>query len=233
MGEGPDVVFIHGLAGSNRWWARNVEALSATYRVFALDLAGFGASRRGTRFRLDTAVAMVADWLHTQALDSVSIIGHSMGGLIAARLAADDPKCVKRLVLVDAAFLSLDPGIARPVRGLLKAARMSSRDLRKLVARDSLRADPLSLGRATVDVLTVNWQSELTKIQVPTLIIWGEQDTVTPLSIGKRLADLIEDSKLVVIADAGHVPMWDQANRFNEEIRAFLGPASDREISDQ
>jgi pimeloyl-ACP methyl ester carboxylesterase len=222
FGEGADLVLVHGLSASSRWWARNIEALSAHHRISAVDLAGFGGSRRSGRFRLEETVSMLSDWLDTHGIESAGFIGHSMGGLVAARLAAELPERVGRLVLVDAAFLAFDPGIRKTLRGLSHAIRRAPMDLRRLVARDGLRADPISLGRATVELLFADWQPVLAKIEAPTLIVWGEHDTLTPLTIGEQIAARIPNARLVVLPGAGHVPMWDQPAAFNSAVVAFL-----------
>jgi pimeloyl-ACP methyl ester carboxylesterase len=223
FGDGPHVIFLHGLSGSSRWWSRNVEGLSTRYRIYAVDLAGFGGSRRLRRFRLEEAVTLLVEWLDNVGIETAAVVGHSMGGLVAARLAVEAPERVARLVLVDAAFLSFDPGMAKRASGLVRAVGISSADLVRLVARDSLRADPISLGLATIDLLKSDWRSTLSQIQTPTLIIWGELDTVTPLTIARQIAATIPDARLVIIPGAGHVSMWDRPNEFNDEVIRFLG----------
>ena len=106
VGTGPPLILLHGLAGSARWWARNIPALSRSFRVIAIDLPGFGASPRGHRLELDGVVDQLVGTMDALGIDRASVIGHSMGGLIAGGLAADRPERVERLVLVDAAFLS-------------------------------------------------------------------------------------------------------------------------------
>ena len=109
-GDGPPLVLIHGLSGSGTWWKRNLPALSATFRVTAIDLPGFGSSHPDARLILDEAPAQVAALMGELGIERAHVMGHSMGGLVAAGLAADHPARVDRLVLVDAGFLSFDRG---------------------------------------------------------------------------------------------------------------------------
>src|SRR5581483_1554615 len=99
-GSGPPVVLLHGLSGSSRWWRRNIGALAPHRRVYIVDLIGFGASRGQARFVLAEAAGTLMRWLDLLGLARASLVGHSMGGLIAAELAADAPDRVDRLVLV-------------------------------------------------------------------------------------------------------------------------------------
>ena len=221
-GDGPDAVLIHGLAGSGRWWARNIDAFSSRFRVCTVDLAGFGGSRRIRRFQLGEAINVLEEWLDHVGIERSVVVGHSMGGLIAAGLAARSPQRVDRLVLVDAAFLSFEPGVAKQAIRLLREFVASSPDLIRLVARDGFRADPVSLSRATLDLLRLDWRKILPQISAPTLIVWGEEDTVTPLTIGRQIVAEISGARLVIIPGAGHVPMWDQPEQFNADVIAFL-----------
>src|SRR5258705_13688203 len=85
-GVGLPVVLVHGLSGSGRWWRRNTGALTPHRRVYVVDLIGFGASRARHPFALTEAASYLIRWLDHLELDRVSLVGHSMGGLIAAEL---------------------------------------------------------------------------------------------------------------------------------------------------
>src|ERR671913_1388101 len=114
-GSGPPLILLHGLSGSGRWWGRNVPAFADSFRPYAVDLPGFGASRRVRWSRLDDTVDRLADWIAAEGLAQAHIAGHSLGGAVAARLAARHPERIDRLVLVDAAIrLRGTRTIARP-----------------------------------------------------------------------------------------------------------------------
>src|SRR5436190_1450625 len=83
-GAGKPLLLVHGLAGSRRWWVKNVPALAQHFQLYMLDLIGFGYSRTRQRFRLDEAALCLVDWMDQLQLEQTSIIGHSMGGRIAA-----------------------------------------------------------------------------------------------------------------------------------------------------
>src|SRR5829696_7802544 len=125
-GSGPPVVLVHGLSGSSRWWRRNIGALTPHRRVYVVDLIGFGASRARHPFALAEAAGYLAQLLDQLELARVSLVGHSMGGLIAAELAADAPERVDRLVLVDPAALPLDTHLLTHAFSLLHELRTIS-----------------------------------------------------------------------------------------------------------
>ena len=101
-GEGEPVVLIHGLSESTRLWCRNLPALAKQYRVYLVDLPGFGMMRKFHQyFDLLKAEIWLDGWMQAVGLDVVHLVGHSMGGYISMALAAAYPEKIKRLVLVD------------------------------------------------------------------------------------------------------------------------------------
>ena len=221
-GSGTPLILLHGLAGSSEWWQRNVDACCDCFETYRLDFTGFGESRRLGRFDLQGAVQSLLSWMDERGIERAHVVGHSMGGLVAARLAATAPDRVIKLVLVDAAFLRFDPGLLKRGIGFAREARRSSTDLVAMFVRDSLRAHPLSAITATSQLLRTDWRDDLHGITVPTLILWGALDRVTPLKIGEAINAAIPGSKLIVIDRAGHNAMWDRPDRFNTELLAFL-----------
>ena len=226
VGAGPPVVLVHGLAGSSRWWERNVGALTGRFRVYVVDLVGFGRSRGGVwrphRFDLSRAAPHLVTMLDEFGIARASFVGHSMGGLIAAGLAADFPERVERLVLVDAALLTFDPGLRRRAVGLARALHRSPADLLPLLARDALRAGAGTLGVATLQLLRADWRTKLERIRAPTLVVWGEGDSIVPVSIGREIARHVAGARLVMLPRCGHNPMWEAPAAFNDLVVRYL-----------
>ena len=221
-GVGPPVVLIHGLSGSGRWWARNVEALARCCRIYAVDLIGFGESRRRQRFVLADAAALLAAWMDQVGLDRAAVVGHSMGGFVAAELAADFPKRVARLVLVAPAILPYQRRLWQPTRGLVGLLRRLPVGFLPLLVADAVRAGPITVPSAARQLLTADLRPKLGQIAAPTLVVLGERDTLVPLAFGHRLADALPNAELVVIPDAGHNPMWERPEAFNRMMLKFL-----------
>ena len=221
-GTGPPLVLVHGLAGSGRWWGRNVEALATRNRVFLVDLPGFGGNRGRAPFALAEAPALLAAWLDRVGLERAAFVGHSMGGRVIAELAADAPERVARLVLVDAAIFPAGPDWPIRVRGLAGALRRVPPAFVPVLATDAARAGPRTLLRTSHALLTTGVEAKLARIVAPTLVVWGERDTIVPPSVGERLAGLVPGARLVVLAGGDHSPMWSRAEAFNAEVLAFL-----------
>ena len=221
-GEGPPLVPINGVSGSTRWWSRNVGTLSGDFRVYVVDLVGFGGSRAPSRFALRDAATRLSGWLDRLGLGLVSVIGHSMGGFIAADLAAEAPRRLDRLVLVDAVALPLAGSRWSQALGLVHGLRRLPVDFLPVLVADAHRAGPLTILRAAPELLSTDIQDKLSRISAPTLLVWGAHDAVVPAELAQRLTRALPHASLRVLAGAGHNPMWDQPAGFNRMVLDFL-----------
>jgi pimeloyl-ACP methyl ester carboxylesterase len=216
---GAPVVLIHGLAGSTKWWSRNVAALARNHEVHTVDLVGFGQNRGG-RFVLSEAAGMLAHWMRLRGLRQASVIGHSMGGYIGADLAAAHPELVRNLVLVDAALNF--SGAPKPEPNVARTLPYLPFSMLGVILPDALKAGFSTLTRATYQLGTTDMRPVLAKIQARTLIVWGENDPCVPIALAYELTKLVPCAALAVIRGAGHVPQWEQPVAFNGIVSQFL-----------
>ena len=208
--DGPPVLLLHGLAGSGRWWRPTIGALAGRFRVHALSLRGV---------RLAVAARELAGWMEEQGLARASLVGHSMGGLIGAELAAERPELVDRLVLVSAPLAPLG-GYRRGAWGLARGVARLPPAFVPLLVADALRAGPVNVLRGAHEAIGARAPG-LERIRAPTLLLWGDHDTLVPPRIGREAARRIPDARLVLIP-AGHNPMWQSPSAFNDALVAFL-----------
>ena len=189
-GSGPPVVLVHGLGTSSDWWDRTIPALADRYRVLAVDLVGFGRSR-GQPFRLDRAADEVAAWAASIGLERAAFVGHSMGGLVTADLAARHPGLVERLVLVDAAGLALPQRVTSHLLHVVRGGRNLPGRVYAIALEGVLRCGPLAIARAGHEILATDLADRLGRIRAPTLVVWGEHDWLLPIEFGRRLTAAI------------------------------------------
>ncbi len=220
-GEGPAVVLLHGLSGSSHWWQKNTPVLARNFCVYVIDLIGFGRSR-GQRFVLEDTAGLIAAWMEAIGAETFHLVGHSMGGLVAAELAAQHPERVNRLVLVDAAAVPIGRTLIGSALRLIPAIGYMPLDFLPVLFTDALRAGPLTLLRASYAIHQADITADLARIAARTLIVWGEHDTLLPVERGKSLHQALPGSEFIVVRHAGHNPMWDRAEVFNEMVERFL-----------
>jgi len=239
-GQGPVVILLHGLGAVKEVWSANLGALSAHYHVYAPDQLGFGRSDKPL---LDYRIATWVDFLHafmqSQEIAKATVIGNSLGGWIAADFAANYPEMTEKLVLVDAAGFAFHPG-PLPVNlnpASLAGTRkvMESIFFNKHMVTDEMvqgvfinhmrNDDGYTIQRTLAGLLAENQfeDSKVSAVHAPTLVIWGRQDELIPLSDGEKYRDAIHGAKLVVIDQCGHVPMIEKPAEFNQAVLQFLG----------
>ena len=219
-GSGPPLVLVHGLAGSWRWWRPVVPMLARERTVLLVDLPGFGR-RPGLRaFDPDAAVEWLAHWAQVAKLGPADLVGHSLGGLLSARLAARHPETVRRLVLVAPAGLPgrSAVGATAPLLRVLFASRPR---FLALLASDAARSGPVTIGTAARALLAADARADLAAVRARTLVLAGRKDHLVPLAHAQELARALPDGRLRVL-DAGHVPMVDRPAELSRELLEFL-----------
>lgn len=250
------VILIHGFGGSTVSWRETIPQLAqAGYDVYALDLRGFGLSDKGwdADYTHQAQAERVIRLMNALNIPDAHLVGHSMGGNVAAHLALRHPERVRSLILVDAAIVSPGEDSATPLpRAVLELPfirRWARLGLRQILAP---RFTDLLLDAAYQDAIitpelseayeralhTPDWDSGLlaimrdgdqnalpapvSSLEVPSLIIWGAQDTWVSPAEARQLADAIPNVDHVEIADAGHLPMHETPAVFNRALLDFL-----------
>lgn len=240
-GDGPPLVFVHGAAVDSRMWRPQLAALADEFTVVAWDEPGAG---RSSDVPADFALADYADCLATLiaalGLGPAHVAGLSWGGTVALELYRHRPELVATLLLVDTyagwkGSLPEEEVRARVegLRQMLAADHLFDPTLPGLFARDppadvvsmmeAMAADvrPDSMRTALLVMAEADQRDLLPRIAVPTLLVWGELDARSPLSVARQFEDAIPGGKLVVIPGAGHVSNLEAPEPFNEAVRDF------------
>ena len=220
LGEGPPLVLVHGLAGSWRWWRPLLPPLAREHSLHLVDLPGFGRLPRARPFVLDAAVEWLSGWFHAAGVDSADVVGHSLGGLLSARLAARHPERVRRLVLVAPAGI---PGraplaLTTPLAQTILSARPR---FLALLLRDAARSGPVTIATAALALLTADLRAEAAAVTAPTLVVVGRNDPLVPPAHGAELVRALPNAMLLEL-DTGHVPMVERPNELTRELLSFL-----------
>lgn len=219
-GSGPPLVLVHGLAGSWRSWAPVLPGLAAERGVVLVDLPGLGGVPWARPFDLDASVEWLVRWSEAAELGPADLVGHSLGGLLCARLAARHPETVRKLVLVAPAALPGRTAI-RTTAPLVRAVLASGPRFLALLVRDAVLSGPITIGTAALAAIATDPRADLAGVRAPTLVLLGRHDHLVPLAHAEELARLLPDGRVRTL-DAGHVPMFEQPEAFSRELLGFL-----------
>ena len=241
-GSGPNLILLHGLGGSSQVWQFNIGPLAEKYHVFVPDQIGFGKSDKPlVNYRIRTYVDFLDQFCKQLKIDRPTLVGNSMGGWIAAIYTATYPDRVDKLVLADAAgyappkdfdtraFFGLNPTTREGMK-VLSARVFYNKAFLSETAIDQAMAARLGAGDGyTINSITESiirgedFLDDVVKtIKHPTLIVWGREDGLVPLSEGERFHKDIAGSTLIVFDQCGHVPNIEKAGEFNAAVIKFL-----------
>ena len=176
--------------------------------------------RLGRHIAAAKLAAWLRSWLEAVGLERVDVVGHSLGGLIAAELAAEQSPRIRRLALVSAAGIPCGRGLFTRSIGLVETL-YGVRKQFPTVAGDAIRTGPFSLLRGIVFVSERDLRRDLASIRVPSLLVWGEQDRLTPTWVAEEWHRALPGSRLVLL-QCGHVPMWEVPDELADCLLAFL-----------
>lgn len=250
LGGGPPVVLVHGTPFSSYVWCDVAEALAARFTVYVWDLAGFGASeqREGQDVSIAAQARILAALLDHWGLDEPDVVGHDIGGGTVLRTHLLEGRGFRRLVLADAvAVRPWGTGffqLAKEQHEVLAALPGPvHRGLVEGYVRWAMHRDPAP---GAVEALAAPWlgdvgtaalyrqivqngqhltdevQDRYGEIDIPTLILWGEEDRWLPVSQGEELQQTIPGSRLRTIPGAGHLVQLDAPATVAVEIAGFL-----------
>ena len=240
-GSKPPVILLHGLAANGACWAAVAQALQAEYDVIMPDARGHGGSSVPEHgYRYEDHATDVVGLIEVLHLSHPVLIGHSMGGLVAALAASRAPGRLRGLILADPTFLSL--AVQREVRDSDVAdlhRRYLKMSLDEVVAEARMRHPERSLDTiqriararlqtslAAFDVLTPpnpDYTQLVRAIAVPSLLVIGGPGGVVSPEVAAELQRLNPRLQVVQIPEAGHGLHYDQPERFADIVKSFLG----------
>ncbi len=237
-GSGPPLLFLHGGGGFGTYDPTS-SALAERFTVYAPSHPGFfGTPRPGWVYSITDVAHFTLTLAQQLGLSDYVLAGHSIGGWVAAEMAAMSGSNLKGLVLID-------PAGIRPVRSEIAEVFMVSGDARlklgfhdpaQVPNYDFFTAEPspaqVAVAHSNMEMLSrLAWKPYLHnpslphylgKVTTPTLIVWGRQDAILPLECGELFRNAIPGSTLSVIDNCGHSPQMEKPDEFNSAVGAFL-----------
>lgn len=238
-GSGDLIVLLHGWGSNIKLFANLIDLLSRKYTVVAMDMPGFGESQEPpSAWCVDDYVNFVIDFLKDYNTKQIMLLGHSFGGRVIIKLNSrkDLPFEVTKVILVDSAGILPPKSNKKSFRTYYYKAGKAflSNKLVQKIAPDALEnfrkkmgsadyaaASPL-MRQVLVKVVNEDLEPLLPNIKCPTLLVWGVNDTATPLSDGEKMEKLIPDAGLVKLENAGHYSFLEQQFTFNRVMCSFM-----------
>ncbi|MEQ8707145.1 MAG: alpha/beta hydrolase [Phaeodactylibacter sp.] len=249
LGEGSVLLLLHGTGATLHTWEGWTAELQDSFEVISVTLPAFGLT--GPRPDGDYSIPAYVDFVEAFAkklgLKQFHLAGNSLGGLIAWEYALRYPERVQKLVLLNASGWPRDQEMPLAMRLARKPVfrQLLQRITPKALFRKSLQevyANPDRISdtlvdryfdlflregnrRAYVQRLNQSYQPDphqLSELNIPTFILWGEQDAWIPVADAYRFDEVLPNSQLLIYPDAGHVPMEEWPARTAEDIRSFL-----------
>lgn len=248
-GKGPPVLLVHGWIESSWCWLRIWKDVAREHRAFALDLVGFGQSTppEGTHpFDVHSNAEVVERFLEERVRTPAHIVGHSMGGMIALILATRRPELIRSLTLMSApidgpnAVARLLQLVGLPVvrdstfrllrsRGVARFLSnyfVYKTDVPDHMIEDAMRMTPEALFGSARSILSTNLAPLLSKVRVPSLVLFGDKDRVVDIGQGALAADRIRDAEFRILRNCGHCPQIEEPYQVGQALNEFFREAS-------
>lgn len=242
-GQGAALVLLHGFLCDSRCWRRQLSGLSDRFRVVAWDAPGAGSSSDPPDTFTTTSYARcLAGFLDTIGIDRAHLVGLSWGGVLAQQFYRLYPERLRCLILADT-YAGWKGSLPEPVwrerlaTCLLDATGPSNAVIAKFLpgmftdavpqdVREELSAilsdfHPIGFRLMSMSSAEMDTRDLLPRIDVPTLVLWGDDDRRSPLHVASQLHATIPAAELAIIPNAGHVSNMEQPEAFNAHVRRF------------
>lgn len=225
LGRGRPIFFLHGWAGSWRYWIPSMQAVSPSFRAYALDLWGFGdTAKKPAYYRLDEQVDLLEQFLQHMGIGKIALVGHGLGGVVSMLFASLYPEHIDRLMAI---ALPFDPARITPRLSALPPADivdwlMPNTPEHPSTRQEAAKADHQSVLRSLEDLKAIRLENLLARLKIPALMIYGQEDAVIGEPPSELLDALPENAHYLVFEQAGHFPMLDQPSVFHRLLLDLL-----------
>jgi len=236
LGRGRPVVFLHGWAGSWRYWINAMQVASTSFRAYAIDFFGFGDTNRDAlRYSLEKQSDLISRFLEEMGIGKVALVGHDMGALAALYFIKQWPKSVDRVMAINCPldYESLTSRLKTSTAPEL-VDWLSSRSPEAMAAlSDSTKVDKKAIEASMASLQANDIFSEVRSLGVPSFFVYGASNPAFTIPPPEHADTLPQHMHQFNLDGAGHFPMIDNANEFNRLLTDFLAldsGASPREL---
>ncbi len=250
-GSGEPVILLHGFFFDTYMWNKNIDLLAEKYKVYAIDLWGFGYStRKPLDYGYPLYTQQLLKFIDALEIPKASLVGQSMGGGTIINFTVSNRHRVDKIILVDAAGLPNKLPIMGRISNLPKLGEfmygLNSNFIRRMTLGNTFLHNKQNITdeyfenatrfhkiKGTTEVMLsitrkqffdtlIEEIKKLRLMNVPTVIVWGREEKSIPLSIGKEMHRILKGSRLEIFDQAGHCAHDDQPEMFNQLVLGFL-----------
>jgi pimeloyl-ACP methyl ester carboxylesterase len=237
-----NLILLHGLGGYAERWSNLIPHLNEKYHIYAPDLIGYGQSDKpSVDYTVDVFIKFVFDFIETLGIKKTFMIGTSLGGQIVAECAASQSPIIEKIILISPA------GIMRKSTPTLDAYTMAAlypnketvKNAYQMMVGPGKQVSEISVERFVNNMSRPNAKmvflstllglknapdifESLSKINIPTLVIWGKEDNLIPFQYSHQFVSSIKNSKLVAMEGCGHSPYVEDPEKLADTISKFL-----------
>jgi pimeloyl-ACP methyl ester carboxylesterase len=244
-GRGRPVILLHGWMETWAVWRQTIEELSKEFRTYALDFWGFGDSDsvKGNTFTVDHYVEMVNQFIDKLGIIKAPLIGHSMGGTVSLSTAMRYPEKIVKVVVIGSPIYGSSLNVLLKLSGVsyladllfrlppvldfftLLVSQLSTRNglkLYRFVKSEHTQLTMQSFFQSIGTLRKTDLRPRLGEVRSPTMGIYGKWDFIVHPNQGKALQKGVPNSKVLMYANSGHIPMMDAPDRLIRDVREFL-----------
>ncbi|MFC1844308.1 alpha/beta fold hydrolase [Thermodesulfobacteriota bacterium] len=250
-GSGEPVILLHGFFFDTYMWNKNIDLLAEKYKVYAIDLWGFGYStRKPLDYGYPLYTKQLLKFMDSLGISRASLIGQSMGGGTIINFTVSNRHMVDKIILIDAAGMPNKLPIMGRISNLPKLGEfmygLNSDFLRRMTLGNTFLHNKKNITdeyfenatrfhkiKGTTEVMLYITREQffdtlleeikkLSLMNIPTLIVWGREEKSIPLSVGREMHRILKGSQLEIFDQAGHCAHDDQPEMFNQLVSDFL-----------
>ncbi len=224
LGRGKPILFLHGWAGSWRYWIPTMQAVSSSFRTYAIDFWGFGDSSKNAKYQITDQVKLIDEFMQELGMLKLALVGHGLGAVVAVQFALRFPHLVDRVMAV------ANPLNSQDVKSRLSSAQsvelvdwlLGSGPGTEVVRTDAPKNDPLAVQQSLEDLKNIDLNHAWRQLKTNCLLAYGQNDPAIIPPSAEEFGELPAHTHAITLENSGHFPMLDESSRFNRLLNDFL-----------